>query len=258
MYLKSATQTANKKPYKKYTKRNLNTINSHSGNLYNTINKTSRYSNVSDLAVYFNIEASELNQIFQELKWAEKSGKWWISTNEGFKSGAKQEYSKRSKQKYIVWDSSVKYNKNLINAIKIFKDTRAYKLYKDKESKKEKGDRYEAYVADFFKENGYYVWEHGKEKGIKDGGIDLFVKNGKYCYFVQCKDWEKWKVDDKAVKATQTDVRNYMIKNPTLTKLLGDSKKKILYVTSKECLTKGAYRYIEDNKHIIEYKVIGY
>jgi len=31
---------------------------------------------------------------------------------------------------------------------------------------------------------------------------------------------------------------------------------KILYVTPKECLTKSAYKYIEENKEVIEYRII--
>ena len=119
-----------------------------------------------------------------------------------------------------------------------------------------KGASYESFVAQFFREIDFYVWEHGKEKGRQDCGIDLFIKKDKFCYFVQCKNWEKWKINDKTVKATQLDVRNYMRENMGLTKLLKGTSKKILYVTSKECLTHGAHRYIQENNHILEYQVI--
>lgn len=120
----------------------------------------------------------------------------------------------------------------------------------------EKGKNYEEYIANYFRENGYYVWEHGKEKGMKDSSIDLIIKKEEYIYFVQCKNWEKWKIDHKEVKATRTDVREYLKNNGGFYNLVKNYKQKILYVTSKDCLTAGAYTYIEENKEILEYKVI--
>jgi len=122
--------------------------------------------------------------------------------------------------------------------------------------KVEKGKRYETYIANYFKEQGYYVWEHGKEKGKKDKSIDLFVRKENHAYFIQCKDWARWKIKDKEIKATRTDVREYLKENKEFWKLIKEKDIKILYVTSKECLTKGAYRYIQENKEIIELEVI--
>lgn len=47
-----------------------------------------------------------------------------------------------------------------------------------------------------------------------------------------------------------------MKENEEVTKKLKDYKKKILYVTSKKCLTKGAYTYIKENEHIFEHQII--
>jgi len=52
------------------------------------------------------------------------------------------------------------------------------------------------------------------------------------------------------------DVINYKKANPLLNELIKDCQTKILYVTSKECLTKGAYTYIKNNEEILEYQVI--
>ncbi len=235
----------------------INNVNSNKGNLYNTINKSElTYQNATEIATHFNISAIELNNIFQLLKWAYKENKWWIVTELGESKGARQEYDQKSKLKYIKWDTKIKNNFELINAIKTFKETEAIQTKMTNEEKKEKGDKYEAYVAEHYRKQGYTVWEHGKEKGDKDGGIDLLVKKGKEALFVQCKDWENYKINDKIVKATQTDVRNYMLENPVLTSLLNECEKRIMYVTSRECLTKGAYTYIENNSHIIGYEVI--
>lgn len=123
-------------------------------------------------------------------------------------------------------------------------------------SKKEKGDKYETYVANFFREQGYFVWEHGKEKGVKDSGVDLFIKKENKIYFVQCKDWEKWKLNHNTVQAIQTKIRNFLKQEDGIRKLSNGYTQKILYVTSKKCLTAGAYKYIEENNDILEYQVI--
>lgn len=235
----------------------MNNVNSNKGNLYNTIYKNEQtYQNATEIATHFNISAIELNNIFQLLKWAHKQGKWWIATDLGINKGAKQEYDQKSKLKYIKWNTRIKNDFELIKAIEAFKELEAVRTKNDDIFKKEKGDKYEAYVAEHYRKQGYTVWEHGKEKGDKDGGIDLFVKKGKEALFIQCKDWKNYKINDKIVKATQTDVRNYMLENPTLTSLLAECEKRIIYVTSRECLTKGAYTYIEKNSHIIGYEVI--
>lgn len=125
-----------------------------------------------------------------------------------------------------------------------------------RKEKKEKGDMYETYVANFFKKSGYTIWEHGKEKGVKDSSIDLIVKKEQYIYFIQCKNWETWKINHKEIKATRTDIREYLKENQIFWKLIKDYKYKLLYVTPKECLTKGAYEYIKENNDIVEYQVI--
>ena len=119
-----------------------------------------------------------------------------------------------------------------------------------------KGKEYEAYIANYFRENGWTVWEHGKEKGRKDKSIDLIIKKDRKIYFVQCKNWESWKITHKEVKATRQDIREYIKTNKDFWQTIKDYENKILYVTSKECLTKGAYRYIQENKDILEYQVI--
>lgn len=247
-------EAENKNRKNNYT---INNVNSNKGNLYNTINKSEQeYQNATEIATHFNISAIELNNIFQLLKWAYKDNKWWIATKLGESKGAKQEYDQKSKLKYIKWNTKIKSDFELINTIKTFKATKAIQTKMTDEEKKEKGDKYEAYVAEYYRKQGYTVWEIGKEKGDKDGGIDLLAKKGKEALFVQCKDWTNYKINDKIVKATQTDVRNYMLENPVLTNLLNECEKRIMYVTSKECLTKGAYTYIEKNSHIIRYEVI--
>ncbi len=163
---------------------------------------------------------------------------------------------KKYKQKeYFYKDTFADIGKNnpTYNQKNTYTEDRKKDIYQDNV---EKGKNYEEYIANYFRENGYYVWEHGKEKGMKDSSIDLIIKRENYIYFVQCKNWEKWKIDHKEVKATRTDVREYLKDNGEFYNLVKNYKQKILYVTSKDCLTAGAYTYIEENKEILEYQVI--
>lgn len=218
----------------------------------------------TEIAKHFNISKNELENILIDMGWIEKKESWRIATNKGIKNGAEQKYNTKIKQKYILWDEKIKNNFEIINLIKKIKSTDikpAVKQEKIKkiithEERKEKGDKYEKYVADFFRNNGYYVWEHGKEKGVKDSSIDLIIKREKYIYFVQCKNWENWKIDHKEVKATRMDINEYLEKNEQFKNLIKNYKQKILYVTSKKCLTAGANKYIEENKEILEYQII--
>ncbi len=161
---------------------------------------------------------------------------------------------------YIHWNPNIKNNDEIISAINDLKNKPMYNnaisTKMTNEEKKEKGEKYELYVANYFRNKGYTVWEHGKEKGIHDKGIDLFIKKDKYIYFIQCKNWETWKIDEKHVKSTRTDVREYLKTKKEFWNLIKNYELKILYVTAKECLTPSAYTYIKENNNIVEYQVI--
>ena len=125
-----------------------------------------------------------------------------------------------------------------------------------KQEKQEKGAKYEKYISEFFKKQGYTTWNHGEEKGVKDRGIDLMMKKGRTFYFIQCKNWDKWKVDHNLVKATRMDVIDYLDDNQFLKNLLDTNYTyKIVYVTSKNCLTAGAKTYI-NKQETMDYQVI--
>ena len=228
--------------------------------LYKKESTKKEYLSSYAIAKEFNISAKELNQIFKDLKWAEKKDKWWIATILGLKNGAKEAYNPINKQKYIKWDRSIKNNDELISMIKKLKKENISKSKNTNRisniEKKQKGNKYEEYIATYFRDLEYTVWEHGKEKGMEDSSIDLFIKKDKYVYFVQCKNWDRWKINHKEVKATRTDVRDYLKKNKEFWNLIKDYQMKILYITPKRCLAKSAYKYIEENRNVVEYQVI--
>jgi len=240
------------------------------------MNKKNTTITIKAIGEHFNKSSREINKILNELNWIEKKDRWWVLTLTGENKGGKELYNPKNKTKYTVWNEKILHNTELINRIYDAEKTNNFKekdtnskqaqgynnLYKKtkqkmtKQEKEKKGAEYEEYIANFFREKGYYVWEHGKEKGVKDKNIDLFIKKDKYIYFVQCKNWETWKVDHHKIKATRMDIIDYLDKDKRLKEMINNYNWKILYITSKECLTKGAYKYIQENKDIIEYQVI--
>ena len=129
-----------------------------------------QYIKATEIAKHFNIPIRKINKIFENLKWAIKEDKHWIATELGISAGAKQLNYKGTK--YIKWNTKIKNDFRLINAINYFKDDKKIDTTKEvknktltKKEKKEKGDMYEAYVANYFRQQNYYVREYGKEKG---------------------------------------------------------------------------------------------
>ena len=126
---------------------------------------------------------------------------------------------------------------------------------KKRETNREKGEKYEAFIAKIYKEKGYFVWEHGKEKGRLDQGIDLIVKKNKEIIFIQCKNWNentKFKIDHVRVKASRAEARQFMINNP----LFKGYKNKFRYTLSSNCIAPSAIKYIEETNGLFDYEII--
>lgn len=62
------------------------------------------------------------------------------------------------------------------------------------EEKKDKGNKYEIFVAKKYEELGYEVYKKGIIEGLKDGGIDLIATKENETILIQCKNW---KIDSK-------------------------------------------------------------
>ena len=209
------------------------------------------YLTVTEIAKAFQISASELNNIFSQLKWAKKEARWWIATERGISLGAKQAYNTSSKVKYVKWNKKIKENFELIQAINGFRQMGKVKPT----SNKVKGEEYETYIATYYKNKGYIVWEHGKEKGRLDQGIDLIVKKNKEIIFIQCKNWKentRFKIDHVRVKASRAEARQFMLKNP----LFKGYQNKFRYTLSSDCMHTSAVKYIEETNGLFDYEVI--
>ncbi len=126
------------------------------------------------------------------------------------------------------------------------------KTYQDK---KIRGDEYEEYIAEHYRNLGCDVIEHGKEKGVKDGGIDLIAKLGNEVILIQCKDWNEnysHKIDHKDIKVLRTDANDFLEKNP----LYKNCEIKLRYTLSGNFLHKSAEKYMEECKEDISYEII--
>lgn len=129
------------------------------------------------------------------------------------------------------------------------------KNYRPKNRNKEKGDIYESFVCNHFEEQGYLVVPHGKNKGVKDDGIDIILKKDEEVLFVQCKDWNiknKHRIDSKEIQYTRMNVRDYIEKNRAFE--MYDWK--ILYVTSDNILHASAKYKIRECAREIEHRII--
>lgn len=122
----------------------------------------------------------------------------------------------------------------------------------------EKGSIYEEYIANKYRKKGYSVWEHGKEMGRADLGIDLVATKKNKMILIQCKNWStkhKYKITNKDIKAFRTDAldfldKNYQYKNYDIS---------LEFILSGDFIDKGAKVYINVIKKRgkkINYKII--
>jgi len=261
-YLKSTTKKNKKKKYNNYKK-----YNQRHGMKQETATIT-----IKSIGEHFNKSSREINKILNELHWIEKKDRWWMLTPTGKTKGGQELYNSKNKTKYTIWDSKIIHNTELINRIyNSSKENNVHEerkngynnLYPKKKQKmtkkemKEKGDKYEEYVANFFREQGYTIAEHGKDNGVKDNGIDIIAKKEKYILFIQCKNWSAKtgrKIRDKELKITKQDVEDYMKKHPLYE--MGNYKTKIIFITSENILHGSGYYYIKEHSKEIEYQVI--
>lgn len=118
---------------------------------------------------------------------------------------------------------------------------------------KEKGRKYEAYIAKVFRLKGYQVDERGKRLGRKDGGVDLVVTKNNETILVQCKNYKPTtKIDHIKVKEFNSNCSTFVIK-----KSLSFSSVRFLMVfPHKESLKMSAVYVFDDKSNKCEYEVI--
>ena len=165
-------------------------------------------------------------------------------------------YNKKicDKCNHVIEDNSKSYKVPKTNKVKILKpkDKQTNNSYQDK---KNKGDEYEIYIAKHYRSLGYTVIEHGKEKGRKDGGIDLIAEKNDEVILIQCKDWNEnnsHKIDHKDIKVLRIDANDFLEKNPKYQ----NYKIKLKYTLSGNFIHNSAKKHMEECKEDIDYEII--
>lgn len=165
------------------------------------------------------------------------------------KEKLKEDY-KPNHKKTTSQDKTVSFNSTTISP-GVYKKT----TYQEKIKK---GAEYEEFISNIYRNKGYTVWEHGKEKGYKDLGIDIVAKKDKELILIQCKNWNenhRYKIRTKDIKALRTDGRDFIHKN----KMFIGYDLKLIFTLSGEFIDNGAKRYIEEIKKDgkkVDYEII--
>jgi len=123
------------------------------------------------------------------------------------------------------------------------------------EKRKDKDIKYETFIAKHYRRLGYTVWEHGRDKGELDRGIDLIIKKRREIFFIQCKNWDKnlsFLIDDTEMKRLKTEAEQFLEENPLFKKY----KIKFRYTLSNNCIDPSTLHYIDKNKEFLEYEIV--
>jgi len=174
----------------------------------------------------------------------------------GIKEGireAKKKKRPRRRRNYKIKPKKPKEPRN--NNYQEIENYYYYNYYKPKNPKIEKGQNYEEFIADIYRDRGYHVIEHGKIMGRKDGGIDLIATKEDETILIQCKNWKesgRWRIRQHHIKALRTDARDFIEKHPEFKK----PKLKARFVLSGRILDKGAWRYLKETENIVDYEII--
>jgi len=197
------------------------------------------YLNTVQLAQHFNIEPSQLNQIFVNLNWIEKEHYiWWVATETGEKNGAKKYSTQKNKMKYVVWSDEILQNKELSQAIQYYlhtyKDNGAYKLFIEKD----------------YKANGYTVWNHSEEKGVEDRGINFIAKKNREIIFINCRG-NLIDVTLEEIIEFENQKNSFLEENP----IFIEYNVTLLYAMSGFFISEEAFEYIEEKEGLISYVI---
>ena len=123
---------------------------------------------------------------------------------------------------------------------------------------KQKGDEYEFFVANLYKDDGYKIYMNGYNHGVKDEGIDIIAYKGNEALLIQCKNWKN-PPKQRDLKVFIADCDLYIQKNQ---KFLKNKKIRKIFATSCMELDGGVGIYLQKynsaNSVKIEYKQIAF
>ncbi|MDL1957373.1 MAG: restriction endonuclease [Candidatus Desulfofervidus auxilii] len=122
------------------------------------------------------------------------------------------------------------------------------RTYTSYANKVKKGKEYEEIIAKLFSCRGYTLFENGKNKGKKDGGIDLVASKANETILIQCKNWKstsKYKIRHDEIKKLRAEGRDFLEEH----KEYVAANMKLLFVLAEDCVHPSAKHHLEDIKN---------
>lgn len=202
----------------------------------------SDYMTATELAKYFSIESRQLNQILTNMKWIEKKHYiWWIATDLGKQHGAIEHTVKESRVRYVHWHKDIMHNEALIATIQ--STVRTYI----------ENNLYEEFVKEHYRNKGYTVWHHSKEKTQydKNKNITLIAKKNREILLIHCRD-NQLDISVEELQNFQAQRDAFKHDNP----VFSNYDLTLHYSMSGFFLTEEAYEYIEVSREDISYSVM--
>lgn len=194
----------------------------------------------AQIAQHFNIEATKINHILSDLKWIEKEYDiWWIPTVLGKKNGAIEQIHANDKIKYVHWSREILENEELKLAIQryihTYKNDRAYKNF----------------IANYYLDRGYTLWNHTEDKGLDDKNINYIAKKNREITLINCRG-NPIDITVEEIKMFEQQKEAFVLENP----IFADYDVKLLYNMSGFFLTEEAFWYIQENSSTISYQIL--
>jgi len=194
------------------------------------------------VAQHFNIEATKLNKILQELKWIEKEYDiWWIATVLGKKNGAIDKIHHNHKIKYVHWSPEILENNVLNLAIQQYLHT-----YKNDYT-------YKNFIENYYLEQGYTLWNHTQDKGFldKNKNIHFIAKKNRNILLLHCHS-HPIDITLQEIHSFQHQKKTFISQYP----LFSDYHLKLLYIMPGFFLTENAFWYIHEHPSILAFQIL--
>lgn len=201
---------------------------------------TSTHLSAAQIAKHFNIEATKLNKILENLKWIEREYDiWWIATPLGKDNGAIEQILNNEKIKYVHWSNEILENEELNLAIQRYLYT-----YKNDVA-------YKNFIAEHYKKEGYTLWNHTEDKGMDDKNINYIAKKQREIILINCRgDAEDITIEE--IKHFEAQKAAFIEENP----IFANYNISLMYNMSGFFLTEEAFWYIQENSNKISYQIL--
>lgn len=121
--------------------------------------------------------------------------------------------------------------------------------------KREKGNKYEIFLEQYFINLDYQVDPRGQRLGVNDNGIDLILKKNDIYTLIQCKNFaHTTKLSQKIVRMFNGDCMQFIKNNPTKFNELNTNF--LFIIPYEQSLNKVTKEYFKDNTNKCNYKII--